>query len=464
MVMNLLLFSNLKFIPPSSNIGRMPWLATSSVNLQCIHPLFPSSRSYGNQKESFSSYFMAMAFLRSNLTLPRIVNATLEGGPWTMEHRPLILKRWSPDIRMEQERLSSIPIWVRLPNLPLHLWNVDCLSRIGSLIGSPLFMDSATLRCTKTSFARLCIEVEASTVLPDEVSVEIAPGLKEKFKVDYDWRPSACIHCQTFGHNEVRCCKKPLPASEKETHVLPSVDKGKDIVVSSSTTQFQPPKKIAKKLLSDAQKANTSSQQGRFSSSKQGSIPHFNKFLPLQETACALPLTNCSGETESAQPTQCHIAKVLAVPLASDSNGLVVLVNKSVKADDGGASHTIPTTAVLTYQHPPSSTQHLSDGPILSHECIEDAISNTPMLKESQCNPSKGIDLAIYLPISEMHMAKQSLSSNEDSRGKPKENKKKQKAAVKSKQQAFLSATSATSVKWMKAGAPLSSKQGRQHH
>ncbi|KAK1324492.1 hypothetical protein QJS10_CPA01g01912 [Acorus calamus] len=97
----------------------------------------------------------------------------LEGGPWTMDHRPFILRNGLP----------------RLPNLPLHLWEEDSLSRIGSLLGVPLYADSATLRCSRASYARICVEVQASTPLPDSIVVEMAPGIRESLKIDYDWKP-----------------------------------------------------------------------------------------------------------------------------------------------------------------------------------------------------------------------------------------------------------------------------------
>ncbi|KAK1308948.1 hypothetical protein QJS10_CPA09g01061 [Acorus calamus] len=78
---------------------------------------------------------------------------------------------------MEQERLSSIPIWIRLPNLPLHLLEEDCLSQIGSLIGVPLYADSATLRCSRASYAQISVEVQASTPLPDSILVKTALGI-----------------------------------------------------------------------------------------------------------------------------------------------------------------------------------------------------------------------------------------------------------------------------------------------
>ncbi|KAK1272250.1 hypothetical protein QJS04_geneDACA014657 [Acorus gramineus] len=157
-------------------------------------------RKLWKSKGDFSLLLHANGFFIVRFDLAEDCNLILEGGPWTMEHRPFILKKWSPDVRMEQERLSSIPIWARIPNLPLHLWNSDCLSHIGSLIETPLFMDSATLRCSKTTFARLCIE--ASKLLPDTITVETSPGFKERFRVEYDWKPQACQFCKTFGHDE----------------------------------------------------------------------------------------------------------------------------------------------------------------------------------------------------------------------------------------------------------------------
>ncbi|KAK1261476.1 hypothetical protein QJS04_geneDACA018742 [Acorus gramineus] len=138
------------------------------------------------------------------------LNVALEGGPWTMGYRPFILRKWTPTVRMEQELLSSITIWIRLPNLPLHLWEVDRLGRIGSMIRVPLYANSATLRCSRASFARICVEVQASKGLPDSVLVDVSPSHQKSFKVDYDWKHTVCKFCQTFGHDEACCIVKPI--------------------------------------------------------------------------------------------------------------------------------------------------------------------------------------------------------------------------------------------------------------
>ncbi|KAK1312581.1 hypothetical protein QJS10_CPA07g00968 [Acorus calamus] len=135
------------------------------------------------------------------------LQAVLEGGPWTMASQPFVIQRWSPSVKMELERLTSTPIWVKFPNLPLHRWTMDCLSKISSAI--PLDRDATTIQGIRVSFARVCIKVEARAVLPDSIVVNSPIAIRKEHKVLYDWKPQACSFCNTFGHDDTMCCKKP---------------------------------------------------------------------------------------------------------------------------------------------------------------------------------------------------------------------------------------------------------------
>ncbi|WMV46820.1 hypothetical protein MTR67_040205 [Solanum verrucosum] len=61
-------------------------------------------------------------------------------GPYTLRNRPIIMKLWTDDFDFHAEILQTIPIWVRLPNLPLNSWGMDSLSRIESGLGVPLYL------------------------------------------------------------------------------------------------------------------------------------------------------------------------------------------------------------------------------------------------------------------------------------------------------------------------------------
>jgi len=45
------------------------------------------------------------------------------------------MKPWDPSFDPSTTVISLVPVWVRLPSLPLHLWNLSSLKTIGNAIG-----------------------------------------------------------------------------------------------------------------------------------------------------------------------------------------------------------------------------------------------------------------------------------------------------------------------------------------
>lgn len=41
-------------------------------------------------------------------------------GPYYLLRRPVIMKPWIPEFNLKEEILTTIPLWVKLPNLPLN--------------------------------------------------------------------------------------------------------------------------------------------------------------------------------------------------------------------------------------------------------------------------------------------------------------------------------------------------------
>jgi hypothetical protein len=56
-------------------------------------------------------------------------------GPYFMGYRGMYLNKWTPDFNPENDILSTIPVWVRLPFLPLHCWNDETLRNIDNSLG-----------------------------------------------------------------------------------------------------------------------------------------------------------------------------------------------------------------------------------------------------------------------------------------------------------------------------------------
>ncbi|XP_021767614.1 uncharacterized protein LOC110732003 [Chenopodium quinoa] len=94
-------------------------------------------------------------------------NAILCSGPHMFFGKPAIVKAWSDKLDFHAEILRTVPLWIKLPNLPLNCWGAETLSRIGSLLGVPVCADECTSRQLRVSFARLLVEIDITKALPN---------------------------------------------------------------------------------------------------------------------------------------------------------------------------------------------------------------------------------------------------------------------------------------------------------
>ena len=56
----------------------------------------------------------------------------------------LYLNKWTLDFDPTQDVPSVVPVWARLPHLPLHCWNSESLEAIGNTLGN--YIDRAEIK------------------------------------------------------------------------------------------------------------------------------------------------------------------------------------------------------------------------------------------------------------------------------------------------------------------------------
>jgi hypothetical protein len=146
-------------------------------------------------------------------------------GPYTIRNMPMLLREWKPNFNLKSDMLRTIPIWVKLPQLPLYLWGAKSLSKIGSALGNPLVTDECTANKFQISYARILVEVDITKELPQEITIKDSEGEKMKQPVEYEWKPIYCDKCQKFGHqcgakkNVVKTwVTKSIPKEMNEEH------------------------------------------------------------------------------------------------------------------------------------------------------------------------------------------------------------------------------------------------------
>jgi hypothetical protein len=92
-------------------------------------------------------------------------------GPYFMGGRGMYLNKWTIDFILENDIPSIIPIWVRMPFLPLHCWNVETIRNIGNTLRK--YIDRVEPQEGLQSCVILCIEVDLEKGLPEEIQLNL---------------------------------------------------------------------------------------------------------------------------------------------------------------------------------------------------------------------------------------------------------------------------------------------------
>ncbi|KAG6506034.1 hypothetical protein ZIOFF_031349 [Zingiber officinale] len=143
--------------------------------------------------------------------------------------RPLILKAWIPRMKLDLCDIQELPIWIQLPLLPLEFWTKDILSRIGSILGKPLFCDLCTLRRNKLGWARILVDMRIAGAFPDSIILEDEFGAQFTQNIMYEWKSIPCSICKQFGHDK-HLCPSALSKSKQVWK-----EKVKHLVIATAT-------------------------------------------------------------------------------------------------------------------------------------------------------------------------------------------------------------------------------------
>ncbi|GLJ31024.1 hypothetical protein SUGI_0620490 [Cryptomeria japonica] len=109
---------------------------------------------------------------------------------------PLMIKPWHEDINPSSESFCKMPIWVRLPNLPLHLWVDQLLEEVGEALGDFLMVDVESPDILHSTYARILVDIDASKGLPTKIKLSTPKGF---------WIPFRCRRCFKNGHVVAKC-------------------------------------------------------------------------------------------------------------------------------------------------------------------------------------------------------------------------------------------------------------------
>ncbi|KAF9603515.1 hypothetical protein IFM89_036788 [Coptis chinensis] len=134
--------------------------------------------------------------------------------------RIFIIRPWSEDLETDRDNLKTVPIWVKLHDVPKILWTKHGMSFIASRLGKPHCWDAASQKRSRLDYARACVEVLVDSLYPTYLKFRLG-GKIVTVGVEYSWKPTSCTHYQIFGHNIAKCPKqipRAVPSTPRTTN------------------------------------------------------------------------------------------------------------------------------------------------------------------------------------------------------------------------------------------------------
>nr|POE70182.1 hypothetical protein CFP56_61084 [Quercus suber] len=121
----------------------------------------------------------------------------LHEGPWFIGEHFLAIMPWEPYFKASKAKLSSVAVWVRIPELLIEFYDASVLKEIGSVIRPVLHIDSYTASETRGGYARLCVQINLEKPLITSIRVGRLVQC-----VMYEGVSSLCFKCGRLGHKK----------------------------------------------------------------------------------------------------------------------------------------------------------------------------------------------------------------------------------------------------------------------
>ncbi|XP_027155307.1 uncharacterized protein LOC113755505 [Coffea eugenioides] len=260
-------------------------------------------------------------------------------GFWTFQGFAMRVFKWSPTFSANIES-SIVPVWIRLPFLPVHLFGKEPLFSIARLVGEPLRLDASTATLSRPSVARICVEVDLLQSLPQRVWIwNGSTGFWQK--VEYESLPDYCESCRKLGHSASSCRSQDHVVNHRDILATQQqVGPAKDSIPLEATDQPKEPELTVARVSAEVVHPDTgdqgSAQQHVSNADTQGR--HNLAAQPQRSTdAIAEAAAACSAHLVSATVvSNPKGTEVLPCPVPSESpkpSAFPPVLNKPLPCD-----------------------------------------------------------------------------------------------------------------------------------
>lgn len=83
-----------------------------------------------------------------------------------IDNKLIFMRKWEANLTFERATLTTYPVWIKLNNLNLALWNMRYITKLASLVGKLLDINENTRLVKRINYAKVLVELKAPFKLP----------------------------------------------------------------------------------------------------------------------------------------------------------------------------------------------------------------------------------------------------------------------------------------------------------
>lgn len=168
----------------------------------------------------------------------------LREGSWFVGGHYLSIRCWEPNFKSSKANLSSVAVWIRLPELPIEYYDPSALKEIGEAFSPVLRVNAHTATESRGRFAWLCVQVNFNEPI---VKLLKMGGIDQT--VQYEGISSLCFACGHVGHKAENCHYKINSSAKGDADVAAGKcqDKEKQSMAEDTKDAFGPWVLVARK-------------------------------------------------------------------------------------------------------------------------------------------------------------------------------------------------------------------------
>ncbi|KAK1604438.1 hypothetical protein QYE76_028111 [Lolium multiflorum] len=139
-------------------------------------------------------------------------NFVINGGPWVHLGNALLVKAMVGAARPSETDLTTIPLWVKIFDVPWDKQTDANGRKWGRKLGKVLEVEADPLGTKFRDFLRVRIEIPIDRRLQTKITtgVKERPETHQSYLLRYERVPYFCFWCGFIGHNDTTCEKKRI--------------------------------------------------------------------------------------------------------------------------------------------------------------------------------------------------------------------------------------------------------------